>query len=113
MAEESKDKKPSKGDNRYGKGPKIVEAAAKGDANKSGNMQGARSEAKKTASAENTTSTSKKKDLEPDGTNVEGADSKTVTMRDIRDRQFTELKDMHKRHSKELDGFGSNSDITE
>jgi hypothetical protein len=113
MAEEKKDKKPSKGDSRYGKGPKIVEAAAKGDTEKSGRADKAASEAEKTASKENTTSTSNKKDPEPDGVNVEGADSKSVTMKDIRDRQFKEYSDMHKRHTKELDGFGTNSSVEE
>lgn len=103
MAEE---KKKSKGETRYGKGPKIEAAEKKGDTDKSGHQEDAKKEAESSAAsaephAEMDT------DKGPEGTEAAGTGDVPVSerhsaeMKEMHGRQRKEMTDMHARHRDE------------
>lgn len=95
----------SKGERRYGDGPKIKAADRKGDTVETGTPK----EQKTGGAAE----ANMKADPGPEGTEAAGTESVDVNGRHsserqaMLDRQENERKDMHKRHEKEIsDLFG-------
>lgn len=95
MAEEKKVQ--SKGQKRYGSGPKITDADKSGETMKDGVAAAAKSDDKKTTTSSNEADAAKPGD-DPGPTPEESSGTDGIPVHEVQSQQ---IKDMHTRHEKE------------